>query len=356
MGVENSENATRLLSYAKEKHNLEPLIVTCDFSPNLIKAIKNVFGEHVLQIDGFHVMQEINIGIRRDLLDYRNDLYRAEISDLLALHHWINEIQKEINSTGTCSKTILKEKPSQNSKTTRNQPYWDLTTKLLKLMRLSEPNIFQNKLTRFLINCEKDSNPNLVNYATSISDKLPKRDFTEKGMKRFKMLLLRKLKSFYRVFRFELGEESLKFHKDHWLIFLQPENLTTEGKKRLNGFLRKYPALNEYREMTLQLGEIYRVDTNDIDGHRIDKLRIKDYFSKKLKTAIHTIKRFKKAILRFTEVFKKDKTLSKSCRANREFANKAFKAPFRAGLNRTKINTTINKLQLQLGCEVRVFV
>ena len=226
VGVENSENAKRLLSYAKEKYNLNPIIVTSDFSPNLIKPIKDIFGEHVLQIDGFHVMQELNIGIRRDLLDYRNRLYRAEIRDLLTLHHWITKIQKEISTAGTCSKTILREKPTQNSITTKKQLYWNLTTRVVKLMRLSDPNIFQNRLNQLLIKCHQDNDSNLEDYANNISNNLPKRNLTEKGMTRIKIILLRKLKTFYRIYRTGLEEESLQFHRDHWIIFFQPEKLT----------------------------------------------------------------------------------------------------------------------------------
>ena len=120
VGVENSENTKRLLNYAKEKYNLNPSIVTLDLSPNLIGPIKEISGEQVLQIDGFHVMQELNVGIRRDLLDYRNRLFRDEIRDLSDLHHWIIKIQKEISVAETCSKIILKQKPLQKSKITKN--------------------------------------------------------------------------------------------------------------------------------------------------------------------------------------------------------------------------------------------
>lgn len=83
--------------------------------------------------------------------------------------------------------------------------------------------------------------------------------------------------------------------------------------------------------MTLQIGAIYRSNIEDIDGHRIDDLVIKPYFSSKLQTAINTIKKFKNSILRFVEVFKNDKSLAKTYRANMEYRNKPFKAPFRAG-------------------------
>ncbi|MHA1451149.1 MAG: hypothetical protein ACTSP4_17245, partial [Candidatus Hodarchaeales archaeon] len=65
---------------------------------------------------------------------------------------------------------------------------------------------------------------------------------------------------------------------------------------------------------------------------------------------------FKESILRFVEVFKKDPSLAKACRANMEHYNTKFKAPFHHGLNCTKHGNLMAKLQLQLGCEVRSFL
>lgn len=90
--------------------------------------------------------------------------------------------------------------------------------------------------------------------------------------------------------------------------------------------------------MTLQVGKIYRSNIENIDGHPIDDLVIKTYFSSKLQTAIRTIKKFKNSILRFVEVFKKDKSLAKACRANMEYVNKPFKAP---GVSALTIGTFI---------------
>jgi len=175
------------------------------------------------------------------------------------------------------------------------------------------------------------------------------------GMKRLKNILLRKRKKLYLHFRALLEADSRQFHKHYWFLFIQPENLSRGRIRLLNNFLAKYPALQEYRDMTLLVGEIYRKAIQDIDGHQIDDLIIKPYYSKSLQTAIKTIKTHKPSILRFVEVFKEDPTMARSCRANMEFFNKRFKAPFQHGLNRTKQAHLLAKLQLQLGCEIRFF-
>ena len=68
-------------------------MAVCDFSPSMMGGIRDVFGEDVLCIDGFHVMQELNNGIRRDLLDFRDIRIKAEINELFGLRDWISRVQ-----------------------------------------------------------------------------------------------------------------------------------------------------------------------------------------------------------------------------------------------------------------------
>jgi len=111
VGVENSSNTLSALEHAKEKFHLDPPLVTTDFSPNLVDPIHEVFGGNVHQIDGFHVMQELNNGIRRDILDYRYREFRSGIKEYRAYRDWITAIQKTFKSTGEYSITRLRIKP-----------------------------------------------------------------------------------------------------------------------------------------------------------------------------------------------------------------------------------------------------
>ena len=115
VGVENNENTLRTLGYAKKKYKLNPKIVTSDFSPNLISPICEIFGEEVLQIDGFHVMQELNIGIRRDLLDFRNKHFKRNIREFISLRSMISKMQEEYNTKKKCSKSTIKQCAKINS-------------------------------------------------------------------------------------------------------------------------------------------------------------------------------------------------------------------------------------------------
>lgn len=351
VGVENGSNTLRALIHAKEKFQLKPLLVTSDFSPNLTGPIREVFGENVHQIDGFHVMQELNNGIRRDVLDYRAREFKTGIKELYSLRDWITRLQKSFKTAGEYLKTPPRIKPRQLN----SIHCFKIARTFTDLLVIENSVLFENCLQQALDSFEKESGEAYQAFFSAVRKKIPVRGITVKGRDRLKLEILKKLKTLFHGFRKDLEAENARFHKNHWLLFFQPENLTDKRKQRLNAFLIEYPALQEYRDMTLLVGEIYRRDVAEIDGHQIDDLVPRSRYSLKLQTAIRTLKAFKDSILRFVEVFKKEPALTKACRANMEHYNTKFKAPFRHGLNRTKHEHLIAKLRLQLGCEVRSF-
>ncbi len=356
MGVENNENTLRTLSYAKEKYNLSPKIVTSDFSQNLIGPICEVFGEEVLQIDGFHVMQELNKGIKRDILDYKNKHFRKRISEFISLRSLVNKMQEEFISKNICSKLTINKSITINSKNKDAKRCLKLIMNIKPIINQNDPHEFIKLLEKLLTKYERQDSAEFNYFVLKIREKLPKSRMTVKTIVRIKNELLKKLKTLFLQFRSKLESESKIFFKNHWLIFVQPERMTEERKSVLRNFLEKNPSLKEYREMTLQVGGIYRKSIEEITGNEIDGLITKEYYSDKLKTAIKTFKKFKKAILRFTQVFKTDPSLAKSCRANMEYFNLRFKEPFKHGNNLTSKKHLIAKLTLQLKCEIRFFI
>ena len=178
---------------------------------------------------------------------------------------------------------------------------------------------------------------------------------TTKGMNRIKMELLKRFKTFLLSFRSVLETRRIKFYHDHWLLFYQPENLTKTRKERLGAFLEQHPSLRVYRELTLYVGAIYRRNPKDIPSNFISRLKNRSSYSQNLQTAIKTLKRYQRSILRFVDVFTRHPDLPKAARANVEHLNPRAKAPFRAGRNCTSSDNLKRKLELQLGCEVRFF-
>jgi len=124
--------------------------------------------------------------------------------------------------------------------------------------------------------------------------------------------------------------------------------MTVKRQERLDAFLNRYPELCIYRNMTLQVGEIYRLPAEQIDGHQIHDLEERSSFSDRLNTAIRTLKKNAESILRFVDLFKKHPDLSKKCRANTEWHNVRFKHPFKAGNNLVKKERLLARLRAQL--------
>ncbi|MHA1721310.1 MAG: hypothetical protein ACTSXK_17465, partial [Promethearchaeota archaeon] len=109
--------------------------------------------------------------------------------------------------------------------------------------------------------------------------------------------------SLYRSLRKSLEKTSIEFFHQHWVLLFQPEHLTLKRKVMLANFIDKYPQLLKYRQLTLQVGSIYRKSLNEIDSSEIETLKPSTAYSTKLNTAIKTLKKHKASILRFVNVF-----------------------------------------------------
>jgi hypothetical protein len=353
-GGETREGAVEALSRAKAAHHLaHPLLVTCDFSEKLIAAVREVFGPGVLNMDGFHVMQLLNNGIRRDLLDFRDRAFQAEIRELFALRRWISKVQGEVKGAGRPAPETLASPPPVDPSHGASATCLGIARQALSLFSVGTPAGFFASLDEFLSRLAREGGEAALAFCTSLRATLPKRQPTRKGQARSQAEVLKKLKTLFLAYRSALQKEGLAFYRDHWVLFFQPERLTAKRAARLAAFLAKYPALQEYRDLTLLVGQIYRLAPADIDGHQIEVLEPRSHYSAKLQAAIQTIKEHRDDILRFVEVFKARPGLSKRCRANMEPLNQRVKAPFRRGKNCTKQPHLQAKLQLQLGCEVR---
>ena len=356
MGVENFENACRTLITVKVKAPIEPFIITCDFNPSLIAAIREIFPNSAVQIDGFHVMQELNNGIKRDLKLYAKREFREEIADFLNLREVLNDLQekrKKVDLLTACQIPPLKEIKRSHVDAWMCK---GVIERLLITLTIQEPEAFFRTLELELSVLLKKHGSILGEFCDALREKFPKRRFTHKGRSRVQGELLKKLKTLCVKVRKPLQKEVSGFSKERFILFKQPENMTDAAEEHLEKFLERHPALREYREMTLMVGEIYREPYELVDGHQIDALTQSPDYSDKLNTVIATLKKYKSEIIAFAKVFLEHPELGKTCRANMEWLNKRVKAPFKASLNRQSLNHVINRMELQLGGEVRNFI
>ena len=350
------KSALRILSQLKEL-GVYPGLVTCDFAPVLIGAIKQVYGANVIQIDLFHVMQLLNNGIKADILQYREKRFDAERRELRSLRNWINSIQKIVNDGHdfAIALKIAGNLPEVKTDHKSSSKCAKLTSEVLDFLRLNIPTQFFRELREFLnyLTCKNDQ---CANFSNNMLNVMPKKRFTEKGMLRVKKEILKKLKSFFLELRKPIDEESIQFHHDFQVIFFQPENLTLKREEKLSSLLIDHLELRVYREMTLMVGEISRLPYDEIDGHQIEELRENPSYSKKLNAAIRTIKKHEANILRFVDYFKQNPELSKAQRSNMEFHNKKFKEPFESGNNLLKKERVLGRLNTQLSGKVEWFL
>jgi hypothetical protein len=353
VGVENATDVLQALTHVKDDFHVMPRLAVSDFSPNMINPICQTWGKDVLQIDGYHVMQELNNGIRADLARFREDMYRVQIREFYTLRDCITELQGTGDPSGLYSPdqiVLLKARAF-------SYPLSDLCGQIMRdflmCIEIMIPEEFLNAVKDFLTTWQGSLAIPIREFCESLGVLIPKRALTAKGAERMKAKGLQFLKTLFIAYRKTLEEESIGFFHHQWVLFFQPEDLNPERTLLLNNFLTEYPALEEYRQLTLQIGSIYRKPIDTIDGSEISTLQVKTTYTEKLQTALRTIQAYQAAILRFVSVFKDDPSLAKACRANMEPFNRRFKAPFNKGLNCTKKDHLIGKLELQLGCEIR---
>jgi len=356
VGVEDFKNACRSLGAVRKRALIIPYLITCDFSPALIAAIKAIFPESAVQIDGFHVMQELNNGIRRDFKYYRAKHYRNEINELLELRSYLNTLQEMRKHADIFTLESMPPLKSINPSHSGAKMCSKVITQLLFLLTMEDPHSFFIAFDAELKKLLKEHDKRIKEFCDALRSTFPKRKFTIKGRSRVQGELLKKLKTFCLKFRKPLKEEAREFSKQQFLLFKQPEKVTPKIKIIMEEFLKQHPTLREYRKMTLMVGEIYREPYKLVDGRQIDALTQKPQYSDKLNTAIATLKKYKSEIIAFGEVFLDHPELGKACRANMEWLNKRVKAPFKASLNRQGLDHIVNRMELQLGGEVRNFI
>jgi len=353
---ESLDNAVRALRQLKEL-GIFPGLITCDFSPNLIGAIKQVYGADVIQIDLFHVMQELNRGIKADLYHYRERQFDAERRELCTLRNWINALQKAIVGGSTISSAlkgagslpVIVPSHEMSTKCAR------FTSTTLELLKLNAPTKFFRELRTFLGALNRLEEPQAYVFDRLLK-LIPKHRFTKKGMFRAKQELLKKAKTYSVWHRHQLDDKSVQFYREMNAIFFQPEHLTIKRQDLLTSLITTHPELSVYRTMTLLVGELSRRPLDEINGHQIDDLCECPTFSKKLNAAIKTIKKHKDDILRFVPFFKNHPELLKAHRSNMEYQNKKFKHPFEAGNNLLKKERVLGRLHVQLSGKVEWYL
>ena len=353
---ESLDNAVRVLTQLKEL-GVFPGLITCDFSPNLIGAIKQVYGAEVVQIDLFHVMQELNRGIKADLYQYRERQFDVERRELRELRNWITKIQKAFAAGSTISSSlkVAGNLPAIAPSHEISAKCAKFTSATLELLSLNAPTKFFQELRTFLGALNRSEEP--LAYAFDRLLKLiPKQRFTKKGVLRAKQELLKKVKTYYVWHRQQLDDKSAQFYREMNAIFFQPEHLTLKRQELLNSLLTTHRELIVYRTMTLLVGELSRRPLDAIDGHQIDDLCERPTFSKKLNAALKTIKKHRDDILRFVNFFKRNPELLKAHRSNMEYRNKKFKQPFEAGNNLLKKERVLGRLHTQLSGKIEWYL
>jgi hypothetical protein len=352
VGVENNANATQSLEYLFKEKNFTTEIAVCDLSPNLLGSLSDVLGEEKIAIDPFHVMQELNRAILKDIARFRSHLFTDERKELHKLKDFMTK-QQQLLDNGEFKRC---NDPKFSPKHQIAIKCFQITKSILNIYQHSDLDTFFQRLEREIEGFLKDPDLRIVSLGLSLKDKLPKKTRTDAAMSRIKPELLKKLKTLYRECEEPLKDQQCVFNKQRWTIFYQPERLNPKRVKFLTQFLAKYPELQTYRDLTLSVGSIYRLPNEFVSSRLITDLPVNPKWGKELKTCLKTFKKWANAIVRFKTFFEKHKDLPKRLRANMEYQNPKVKKIFRSGNNMKSLTRIQNEVQFNLGGEVRNFL
>lgn len=354
MGVEDEENAARSLAYLKKELQINPEMVVHDLSPNLISASAKVFGEEKIALDPFHVMQDLNRAILKDLGRFRKQNFTLERKELDLLKEFVIQIQKK-HLSQTEQQNVIQSTKIADSHTIAKKCL-SILEKISKIYNIPAYGPFFKQLIDALAECQYDNTLPVKTLGLSLQERLPKLSFTKKAMERMKQELLKKLKTLFRDCQRPLNIEQRQFNKTRWVLFYQPEHLTPKRAELLQKFLKQYPKLNQYRDLTLSIGSIYRLPNTLVLPNLIDNCPISDTWGDELKACLTTLKRYSPAIFRFKRFFENNPEAPKKCRANMEYQNVIFGRIFGSGNYMKSMNRIEKELQYHLGGQVRNFI
>ena len=352
MGVESHKTVANALLHAKSALGIDPELVVHDLSPNIFAAVSEIYGSQKSAVDPFHVMQDLNRAIQKDLSRFQTRRFGKELKELKALRNFINNVQKR-EPISKISQQSPHKLPSCERNHSNSTVCQIITQNVLDLLTIKDKQLFFQKIRKYLKKLKSDTRIEISSFASNMERKLPKRAITEKAYMRTMKELFKKLKTLYLYFRKPLQQEKKRFNKKRWALFYQPEKLNPKRARLLTKLLQMYPELESYRDLTLTIGSIYRLPQNMIHDNIINDLRPQTNWGPELHACISTFKRKSAAIFRFRDFYEKNPDLPKRCRANMEYQNRCVKQIFRSGKNLKQMTRIKNELRLHLGGQVR---
>jgi len=322
----------------------KPKLITVDFSGSWDGPIEQVFPGSKIQRCEFHAIQLLNRAILKDLTGFGRERFASQIKELRQFSRCLKKempVKKMRKTKWTC-------KPVLNS-----LPHYVI---LRKLKRIKDVTGFTNSFFGFLRKLNEGKSQFDLFFAEELTRRLPINGLTAKNLKYFKKKIFQAQRKVLRVFREQIEGEKKRFSECRFLLLTRPERLSARNQEILTQFLSDYPEFQKYRDLSLDLGEIFRLTSRRQAEKRLKNLEIWEDAHLDLKAAIKTLKTHHAELLRFHEVVASNEELNsrKGIRCVAEYQMRAIKKLYRAKFGfRTKKNTRLY-LQGVLNCHTYI--
>ena len=294
MGVgERGDETTLFLTWLRDVLGLHPKYITIDFDDAWDVGVKAVFPNAIILRCTFHVVQLLTRGLVKEFNRLQKELNGNFIKEC-------NEVRR-ISLAAEKGADIATKKPLAQDFCKR---WLAFSQEIHQLQQECEPRAFTVSLDTTLTQIRAWNAEAFKLFQTKLDEKMPKGDFTIKGLAWFKPELGKKWRSMLTEIRQKREEKKSEFASTKYLLMKKPRNMEKWEEKELRAFLKENPWARPYRET---IRRFYNLLDNPPDTTPsldfLDNILHEDSHDY-LKSAINTLKEKREQVFNFVKALK----------------------------------------------------
>ena len=290
---ENEEDITNLCRLLQKALKGAPKSVVIDYKSAWEVGIKKVFPTTLIIRDGFHTVRLLNTAILKELMTISEPMFASVIRETKRLTALIKKDQWQGNG--------VKFAP-QNPVIKEFKYFYALLTNLSKISELSH---FKKVLDRVIWKLRSLNTDHAHILWNELIYRLPAHGVTKSNVKYYKIKLRGALSLVMRQFRWQVERAKKEFMQVKYLLVKRPEHCSERQTQFLTAYLKKFPALQKYRALSLRISDIYHMAPELLTDSIITGIELWEDAIQPLTAAVTTLKKHVKEILNFKAVFPK---------------------------------------------------
>lgn len=294
MGIgERGDEATLFLKWLRDVLGMHPKYITIDFDEAWDISVEAVFPNALILRCTFHAVQLLTRGLVKEFNRLQKELNGDFIKEC-------NEARR-LSLAAEIGESLTAKKPFVQDFCKR---WLELSQEILHLQQEHEPRAFTVSLETLLARIRAWNADVFKRFKTKLDAKMPKGNFTTKGLVWFKPEIGKKWRSMLAEIRQEREEKKSEFASAKYLLMKKPKNMEKWEEKELRIFLKENTWARVYRETIRRFYNLLDKPpdtTPSLDF--LDNLVHEDSHNW-LKSAINTLKEKREQVFNFVKALK----------------------------------------------------